>query len=160
MFNFGDDGHMLDTDAVARSLTDAEFTPTQADAITHALRLAVEHADLDRPGVARSLTDAEFTPTQADAITHALRLAVEHRRSARRTEAMRRPTERELAAVAELLVKAERVNLLLKAGGVESNLTGIRLRGRRREDREYLDTLSRVAGRLAREEARKTQRGG
>ena len=72
---------------------------------------------------------------------------------------MRRPTERELAAVVELLVKAERVNLLLKAG-VESNLTGIRLRGRRCEDREYLDALSRVAGRLARAEARKRQRGG
>ena len=59
MFNFGDDGRMLDTDAVARSWTDAEFTPTQADAITNALRLAVEHGDLDRPAVARSLTDAE-----------------------------------------------------------------------------------------------------
>ena len=56
-------GAMFDTDAVARSLTDAEFTPTQADAITNALRLAVEHGDLDRPAVARSLTDAEFTPT-------------------------------------------------------------------------------------------------
>ena len=66
---------------------------------------------------------------------------------------MRRPTERELAAVAELLVKAERVNLLLRAR-VESNLTGIRLRGSRREDRDYLDALSRVAGRLARAEGR------
>ena len=36
---------MLDTHAVARSLTDAEFTPAQADAITNAVRLAAERGD-------------------------------------------------------------------------------------------------------------------
>lgn len=36
---------MLDTDAVARSLTDAAFTPAQADAITNAVRLAAEQGD-------------------------------------------------------------------------------------------------------------------
>ena len=36
---------MLDTHAVARSLTDAEFTPAQADAITNAVRLAAEQSD-------------------------------------------------------------------------------------------------------------------
>ena len=36
---------MLDTHAVARSLTDAQFTPVQADAITNAVRLAAEHGD-------------------------------------------------------------------------------------------------------------------
>ena len=36
---------MLDTHAVARSLTDAEFTPAQADAITNVVRLAAEHGD-------------------------------------------------------------------------------------------------------------------
>ena len=36
---------MLDTHAVARSLTDAEFTPAQADAITSAVRQAAEHGD-------------------------------------------------------------------------------------------------------------------
>ena len=36
---------MLDVHAVARSLTDAEFTPAQADAITNAVRLAAEHGD-------------------------------------------------------------------------------------------------------------------
>ena len=38
---------MLDTHAVARSLTAAEFTPAQADAITNAVgsRLAAEHGD-------------------------------------------------------------------------------------------------------------------
>ena len=36
---------MLDTHAVARSLTDAQFTPAQADAITNAIRLAAEHGD-------------------------------------------------------------------------------------------------------------------
>ncbi len=36
---------MLDTHAVARSLTDAEFTPAQADAITNAVRLAAEQGD-------------------------------------------------------------------------------------------------------------------
>ena len=37
--------HMLDTHAVARSLTDAEFTPAQADASTNAVRLVAEHGD-------------------------------------------------------------------------------------------------------------------
>jgi hypothetical protein len=41
----GMNGRMLDTHAVARSLTDAEFTPTQADAITNAVRLAAEHGN-------------------------------------------------------------------------------------------------------------------
>ncbi len=36
---------MLDTHAVARSLTDAQFTPVQADASTNAVRLAAEHGD-------------------------------------------------------------------------------------------------------------------
>ncbi len=36
---------MLDTHAVARSLTDAEFTPAQADAITNAVRLVAEHGN-------------------------------------------------------------------------------------------------------------------
>ena len=36
---------MLDTHAVARSLTAADFTPAQADALTDALRSAVEHGD-------------------------------------------------------------------------------------------------------------------
>ena len=36
---------MLDTPAVARALTEADFTPTQADAITEAVRLAAEHGD-------------------------------------------------------------------------------------------------------------------
>lgn len=37
---------MLDTRAVARSLTAAEFTPAQADALTNAVRLAAERGDL------------------------------------------------------------------------------------------------------------------
>ena len=36
---------MLDTHAIARSLTDAEFTQAQADAITNAVRQAVEQSD-------------------------------------------------------------------------------------------------------------------
>ena len=36
---------MLDTHAVARSLTDVDFTPAQADAITDAVRLAAERGD-------------------------------------------------------------------------------------------------------------------
>ena len=36
---------MLDTHAVARSLTAADFTPAQADALTDALRSVVEHGD-------------------------------------------------------------------------------------------------------------------
>ena len=76
-------GPMLDTHTVARSLTDAGFTPPQADAITNALRLAVERDDLDTGAVARSLTDAGFTPPQADVITNAINLAAEHRRRPR-----------------------------------------------------------------------------
>ena len=34
---------MFDTHAVARTLTEAELTPAQADAITDAVRLAAEH---------------------------------------------------------------------------------------------------------------------
>ena len=36
---------MLDTQAVARSLTAADFTPAQADAITNAVRQAVDQGD-------------------------------------------------------------------------------------------------------------------
>ncbi len=72
-------GSMLDTHTVARSLTDAGLTPAQADAITNALRLAVERGDLDTGAVARSLTVAGFTPVLADAITNAINLAAEHR---------------------------------------------------------------------------------
>ena len=36
---------MFDTHAVARTLTDADFTPAQADAITNAVRQAAEHGD-------------------------------------------------------------------------------------------------------------------
>ncbi|MCY4030377.1 MAG: hypothetical protein OXH75_29205 [Acidobacteria bacterium] len=36
---------MFDTHAVARSLAAADFTPAQADALTDALRLAVEQGD-------------------------------------------------------------------------------------------------------------------
>ena len=36
---------MLDTLEVARSLTAAQFTPAQADAITNAVRRAAEHGD-------------------------------------------------------------------------------------------------------------------
>ena len=43
---------MLDTHAIARSLTDAKLTPEQADAITAAVRAAAEHGDhvtVDKP---------------------------------------------------------------------------------------------------------------
>lgn len=36
---------MFDTHAIARSLTDADLTPAQADAITDAIRQAAEHGD-------------------------------------------------------------------------------------------------------------------
>ncbi|MCY4661270.1 MAG: DUF1640 domain-containing protein [Acidobacteria bacterium] len=36
---------MLDTHAVARSLTDADFTPAQADVLVNALRQAAEQGD-------------------------------------------------------------------------------------------------------------------
>ena len=36
---------MLDTHAIARSLTDADLTPAQADAITDAIRQAAEYGD-------------------------------------------------------------------------------------------------------------------
>ena len=36
---------MFDTHAIARSPTDADLTPAQADAITDAIRQAAEHGD-------------------------------------------------------------------------------------------------------------------
>ena len=36
---------MLDTPATARSLTNVDFTPAQADAVANAVRLAAEHGD-------------------------------------------------------------------------------------------------------------------
>ena len=36
---------MFDTHAIARSLTDADLTPAQADAITAAIRQAAEHGE-------------------------------------------------------------------------------------------------------------------
>ena len=36
---------MIDTHAVARSLTDAEFTPAQVEAVTAAVRMAAERGD-------------------------------------------------------------------------------------------------------------------
>ena len=36
---------MFDTHAIARSLTDANLTPAQADAITAAIRQAAEHGE-------------------------------------------------------------------------------------------------------------------
>ena len=36
---------VFDTHAIARSLTDADLTPAQADAITDAIRQAAEHGD-------------------------------------------------------------------------------------------------------------------
>ena len=55
---------MLDTHAVARSLTDAEFTAAKADAITNAGRLAAEHgdhvtSDQLKAGLAEVRTEAE-----------------------------------------------------------------------------------------------------
>ena len=49
---------MLDTHAVARSLTAADFTPAQADALTDALRSAVEHGD--------QVTSDQFRAGQAE----------------------------------------------------------------------------------------------
>ena len=52
---------MLDTHAVARSLTAADFTPAQADALTDALRSAVEHGD--------HVTSDQFKAGQAEVRT-------------------------------------------------------------------------------------------
>ena len=41
----GESDLMLDTHAVARSLTAADFTPAQGDALTDALRLVVEQGE-------------------------------------------------------------------------------------------------------------------
>ena len=49
---------MFDTHAVARSLTAADFTPAQADALTDALRSAVEHGD--------QVTSDQFKAGQAE----------------------------------------------------------------------------------------------
>ena len=49
---------MIDTHAVARTLTEADLTPAQADAITDAVRLAAEH---DAAGI-----DVETLATKSD----------------------------------------------------------------------------------------------
>ena len=53
---------MLDTHAVARSLTAADFTPAQADALTDALRLVVEQGEhvMSRSNPAMSNYRVEF----------------------------------------------------------------------------------------------------
>ncbi len=61
---------MLDTHAVARSLTEADFTPAQADAITSAVLQATERgdhvtADQFRAGIAELRT--EITAQRAEA---------------------------------------------------------------------------------------------
>ena len=48
---------MFDTHAIARSLTDANLTPEQADAITDAIRQAAEH---DMAGLATRADLAEL----------------------------------------------------------------------------------------------------
>ncbi len=48
---------MFDTHAIARSLTDANLTPEQADAITDAIRQAAEH---DMAGLATKADLAEL----------------------------------------------------------------------------------------------------
>ena len=52
---------MFDTHAVARSLTAADFTPAQADALTDALRAAAEQGD--------HVTADQFKAGQADVRT-------------------------------------------------------------------------------------------
>ena len=61
---------MFDTHAVARTLTEADLTPAQADAITDAVRLAAEH---DAAGI-----DIETLATKSDlaAVEAALKLDV------------------------------------------------------------------------------------
>ena len=59
---FGDNwGACWDTHAVARALTDAEFTPAQADAITDAVRQAAKHGD--------QVTSDQFTAGLAEVRT-------------------------------------------------------------------------------------------
>lgn len=64
---------MLDTLEVARSLTDAQFTSAQANAITNAVRLAAEHgdhvtSDQFKAGLAevRAETRTEFAAVRAE----------------------------------------------------------------------------------------------
>ena len=63
---------MLDTHAVARSLTAADFTPAQADAVTDALRLVAEQgdhvtSDQFRAGLAEMRTEIAEVRTQISA---------------------------------------------------------------------------------------------
>ena len=53
---------MLDTHAAAGSLTDAEFTPARADAVTNAMRPAAEHGD----HVTTDQIEAGFAKLRAD----------------------------------------------------------------------------------------------
>ena len=65
---------MIDTLAVARALTAADLTPARADAITDAVRQAVEHDSVDVETLATKADLAHFA-TKADLAALEARLA-------------------------------------------------------------------------------------
>ncbi len=71
---------MLDTHAVAQSLTDAELTPAQADAITNAVRLAAEQGDpvtSDQFKAGQAEVKAEIAEVRTEIATLDTRLSTE-----------------------------------------------------------------------------------
>jgi len=82
---------MLDTHAVARSLTEAEFTPAQADAITDAVRLAAERgdhvtADQFNAGLAEVRTEIAALDTRLSTQIAEVRTEIADLRSEQRTD--------------------------------------------------------------------------
>ena len=89
---------MLDTHAVARSLTDAEFTPAQADAITNAVRLAAEQGDHVTPdqfkvGFAEVRTEIAEVRTEIAALDTRLSTQIADLRNEQRTQTAEVRTE-------------------------------------------------------------------
>ena len=112
---------MFDTHAIARALTSADFTPTQADAITDAVRQAAEH---DVPGI-----DPETLATKED-------LAALGRATKEDLAAVRQETREDLAALEARVRQAAQADLaaletriyramLVQAGSIVGALVGI-----------------------------------
>ena len=99
---------MFDTHAVARTLTEADLTPAQADAITDAVRLAAEH---DATAI-----DVETLATKSDlaAVESALKSDVAGVKS-------------DLAAV-EAALKVDVADVKVDVAGVKSDMASLEAR--------------------------------
>ena len=104
-------GAVFDTHAIARSLTAADLTDAQADAITDAVREAAEH-DAAAVDVDALATKADVAAVQADVV------ALEARLEERMTHFA---TKEDLTALEARIYRA----MLVQAGAIVGALVGI-----------------------------------